>query len=123
MGMAVAFILGLYLGNLVKALVDDFIMPIIELSIPGMGNHHRGPISNRALHRRADNVPICGPSDLHFGENHETNGHQIISVSTFFQIKTIFISGISFLNYRCNNRRLVDFNSDTNTEILSGLDS
>jgi len=36
MGMAVAFILGLYLGNLVKALVDDFIMPIIELSIPGM---------------------------------------------------------------------------------------
>jgi large conductance mechanosensitive channel len=36
MGMAVAFILGLYLGNLVKALVDDFIMPIIELSIPGI---------------------------------------------------------------------------------------
>jgi len=36
MGMTVAFILGLYLGNLVKALVDDFIMPIIELSIPGM---------------------------------------------------------------------------------------
>ena len=36
MGMAVAFILGLYLGNLVKALVDDFIMPIIEFSIPGI---------------------------------------------------------------------------------------
>jgi large conductance mechanosensitive channel len=34
MGMAVAFILGLYLGTLVKALVDDLIMPIIGLAIP-----------------------------------------------------------------------------------------
>jgi len=36
MGMAVAFILGLYLGTLVKALVDDLIMPIISLAIPGI---------------------------------------------------------------------------------------
>jgi large conductance mechanosensitive channel len=34
LGMAVAFILGLYLGTLVKALVDDLIMPIISLAIP-----------------------------------------------------------------------------------------
>jgi len=36
MGMAVAFILGLYLGGLVNALVDDLIMPIIELAMPGI---------------------------------------------------------------------------------------
>jgi large conductance mechanosensitive channel len=36
MGMAVAFILGLYLGTLVKALVDDLIMPIVNLAIPGV---------------------------------------------------------------------------------------
>jgi len=36
MGMAVAFILGLYLGALVKALVDDLIMPITELAMPGI---------------------------------------------------------------------------------------
>jgi large conductance mechanosensitive channel len=36
MGMAVAFILGLYLGTLVKALVDDLIMPIVNLAIPGI---------------------------------------------------------------------------------------
>lgn len=35
MGLAVAFILGLYLGGLVKALVDDLIMPIIQLAMPG----------------------------------------------------------------------------------------
>ena len=36
MGMAVAFILGLYLGTLVSALVSDLIMPIIQLAMPGV---------------------------------------------------------------------------------------
>jgi large conductance mechanosensitive channel len=36
MGMAVAFILGIYLGALVNALVDDLIMPIVQLAIPGV---------------------------------------------------------------------------------------
>lgn len=36
MGMAVAFILGLYLGTLVQALVGDLIMPIISLVLPGV---------------------------------------------------------------------------------------
>ncbi len=35
MGMAVAFIVGLYLGALVKALVDDLIMPIIQFVTRG----------------------------------------------------------------------------------------
>ncbi|MFX0065309.1 MAG: MscL family protein, partial [Candidatus Hermodarchaeota archaeon] len=34
MGLAVAFILGLYLGALVQALVNDLIMPIINLIMP-----------------------------------------------------------------------------------------
>jgi len=36
MGLAVAFIIGLYLGKLVEALVKDLIMPIIGLVIPGL---------------------------------------------------------------------------------------
>jgi len=36
MGMAVAFILGLYLGALVQALVNDLVMPIITLATPGI---------------------------------------------------------------------------------------
>jgi len=36
MGLAVAFILGLYLGELVKALVNDLVMPIIQLAMPGI---------------------------------------------------------------------------------------
>jgi len=34
--MAVAFILGLYLGALVKALVDDIIMPIVQFATPNV---------------------------------------------------------------------------------------
>lgn len=36
MGLAVAFILGLYLGGLVSALVSDLIMPIIQLAMPNI---------------------------------------------------------------------------------------
>jgi large conductance mechanosensitive channel len=38
LGLAVAFILGLYLGGLVQALVKDFVMPVIGLAVPGMEN-------------------------------------------------------------------------------------
>jgi len=34
LGLAVAFILGIYLGNLVKALVTDLILPIVALVLP-----------------------------------------------------------------------------------------
>jgi large conductance mechanosensitive channel len=38
MGLAVAFIIGIYLGAVVLALVKDLIMPVIGLAIPGLGN-------------------------------------------------------------------------------------
>jgi large conductance mechanosensitive channel len=38
MGLAVAFIIGLYLGNLVKALVSDLLLPAIGLIVPGLKN-------------------------------------------------------------------------------------
>ena len=38
MGLAVAFIIGVYLGALVQALVTDLIMPLIGLAIPGLAN-------------------------------------------------------------------------------------
>ena len=36
MGLAVAFILGLYLGTLVQALVNDLIMPILTIATPNV---------------------------------------------------------------------------------------
>jgi len=36
LGLAVAFILGIYLGNLVKALVTDLILPILGYALPSV---------------------------------------------------------------------------------------
>ena len=36
LGLAVGFIMGVYLGLLVQALVKDFLLPAIGLAIPGM---------------------------------------------------------------------------------------
>ena len=38
MGLAVAFIMGLYLGALVQAFVTGLVMPVIGVAIPGLGN-------------------------------------------------------------------------------------
>jgi large conductance mechanosensitive channel len=38
MGLAVAFIIGLYLGALVQSLVTDLLLPTIGLAIPGLTN-------------------------------------------------------------------------------------
>ena len=38
LGLAVAFILALYAGTLIQALVKDFIIPLLGLAIPGMSN-------------------------------------------------------------------------------------
>ena len=38
MGLAVAFIMGIYLGALVQTLVTGLVMPIIGPAVPGLGN-------------------------------------------------------------------------------------
>ena len=38
LGLAVAFVLGVYLGSLVQAVVKDFIIPLLGLAIPGLTN-------------------------------------------------------------------------------------
>lgn len=38
LGLAVAFILGLYLGGLVQSLVKDLILPVIGIPLSGVGN-------------------------------------------------------------------------------------
>src|SRR3989337_3821623 len=38
LGLAIAFILGLYLGIVIQALVKDILLPLIGLALPGMGD-------------------------------------------------------------------------------------
>ncbi len=38
LGLAIAFIMGVYLGGVVQALVKDLLLPAIGLALPGLGN-------------------------------------------------------------------------------------
>jgi large conductance mechanosensitive channel len=38
LGLAIAFIMGVYLGGLVQSLVGDLLLPLIGLAIPGLGD-------------------------------------------------------------------------------------
>ena len=38
MGLAVAFIMGVYLGNLIQSLVKDLLLPAIGLALPGLSD-------------------------------------------------------------------------------------
>ena len=38
LGIAIAFIMGVYLGGLVQSLVKDLLLPLIGLAIPGLGD-------------------------------------------------------------------------------------
>jgi large conductance mechanosensitive channel len=38
LGLAIAFIMGVYLGGLVQSLVADLLLPAIGLAIPGLGD-------------------------------------------------------------------------------------
>ncbi|MBY8996772.1 MAG: MscL family protein [Candidatus Thorarchaeota archaeon] len=42
LGLAVAFILGIYIGNVIQALVNSFIMPLIQFVLPGIGGGPEG---------------------------------------------------------------------------------
>ena len=38
LGLAVAFIMGVYLGGLIQSLVKDLLLPVIGLALPGVGD-------------------------------------------------------------------------------------
>jgi large conductance mechanosensitive channel len=44
-GLAIAFIIGMYLGNLVQALVKNLLLPAIGLLIPGLDNLADGAVT------------------------------------------------------------------------------
>jgi large conductance mechanosensitive channel len=58
MGLAVAFIMGIYLGGLVQALVTGLVMPLIGLAVPGLGNLATFKIAVPATELDAQGNPI-----------------------------------------------------------------
>jgi len=94
MGLAVAFIMGVYLGALVNALVKDLVMPIIGLAVPGLGN--------LATYK----VPIP-PTDLDSSGNPPAGyGGQLFGVGDFLValITFIIVAFVIFLIVKVTRR-------------------
>ena len=58
MGLAVAFIMGVYLGALISSLVADLLMPVIGLAIPGLGNLATFKIAVPPTELDAQGIPV-----------------------------------------------------------------
>jgi large conductance mechanosensitive channel len=78
MGLAVAFIIGVYLGAVVLALVKDLVMPLIGLAIPGLGNLATFKIAFPSTTFDAQGNPPAGYGGQVFGI-----GDFLVAVITF----------------------------------------
>jgi large conductance mechanosensitive channel len=67
LGLAIAFIMGLYLGGLVQSLVANLLLPAIGLAIPGLGNLATWKIPVPGTTLDADGNPPAGYTGQIFG--------------------------------------------------------
>ncbi len=78
LGLAIGFIMGLYLGGLVQALVSDWLLPAIGLAIPGLGNLATFKIAVPGTTFDASGNPPAGYGGQVFGP-----GHFLVALITF----------------------------------------
>jgi large conductance mechanosensitive channel len=98
MGLAVAFIIGVYLGAVVLALVKDLIMPIIGLAIPGLGNLATFKIAFPSTTFDAQGNPPAGYGGQIFGI-----GDFLVAVITF-----IIVAFVIFILVKVTKRWGID---------------
>jgi large conductance mechanosensitive channel len=67
LGLAIAFIMGVYLGGLVQALVKDLLLPAIGLAIPGLGNLATWKVAVPSTTLDASGNPPAGYTGQLFG--------------------------------------------------------
>ena len=94
MGLAVAFIMGVYLGNLVQALVTGLVMPIIGLAIPGLGNLATFKVPIPSTELDSEGNPPAGYVGQIFGV-----GHFLAALITF-----IIVAFVIFLLVRITKK-------------------
>lgn len=84
MGLAVAFIIGIYLGAVVLGLVKDLIMPLIGLAIPGLGNLATFKVAFPSTTFDAQGNPPAGYGGQIFGI-----GDFLVAVITFIIVALV----------------------------------
>jgi len=78
LGLAIAFIMGVYLGGLVQSLVKDLLLPVIGLAIPGLGNLATWKIPVPGTTLDASGNPPVGYTGQIFGA-----GNFLVALITF----------------------------------------
>jgi large conductance mechanosensitive channel len=99
MGLAVAFIMGLYLGGLIAALVGDLLMPVIGIALPGLGNLATFNIAVPATPLDAEGKPI----DPNYAGQLFGVGHFLVALITF-----IIVAFVIFLIVKITKRMGVE---------------
>jgi len=79
LGLAVAFIMGVYVGQVIQSLVKDLLMPLIGLAIPGLGNLSTFKIAVPPTALDAEGKPI----DLNWTGQLFGIGNFIVAIITF----------------------------------------
>ena len=90
LGLAVAFVLGLYLGALVQSVVKDFIIPLLGLAIPGLTNlaTYMTSVGKQSFgigdfSSGADHFHYSGTNSVPNSENRQKNENRLNSKSIF----------------------------------------
>jgi large conductance mechanosensitive channel len=93
MGLAIAFIMGVYLGNLVQSLVKDLLLPAIGLAIPGLGDlaTFKIPVPNVTLDSAGN--PPAGYTGQIFGP-----GNFLVAVITFLIVALVIFIIVKVTN-------------------------
>jgi large conductance mechanosensitive channel len=95
MGLAVAFIMGVYLGALVQSLVTDLILPMVGLAIPGLGN-----LANIKFGIPPTTFDSSGnPTDINYVGQIFSVGHFLAALITF-----VIVAFIIFLIVKITKR-------------------
>jgi large conductance mechanosensitive channel len=116
MGLAVAFIMDIYLGTLVQTLVTGLVMPRIDLAIPGLGNlaTFKTPVPQTELDSQGNSIDpnyvgqLFGVGEfletlitfiivafvifilVNPGKGHQKTAYRIISATLFFLLEHVF---------------------------------
>jgi len=94
LGLAIAFIMGVYLGGLVLALVKDLLLPLIGLAIPGLGNLATWKVSVPGTTLDASGNPPLGYTGQLFGV-----GDFLVALITF-----LIVAFVIFLEVKIAKR-------------------
>ena len=84
LGLAIAFIMGVYLGGLVQSLVKDLLLPAIGLAIPGLGNLATWKIGVPDVVLDASGNPPVGYTGQLFGM-----GNFLVALITFIIVALV----------------------------------